>query len=374
MTVPRHGAHRRWSLVAAAAALLCVLPAIVDALPARAAPVAAEELRARIAGSVTQPYEGYAESTAELALPELERLGDVTALLTGTTRIRSWYAAPDRSRVSVIDSGGERAHYRTPAGQVVWDYGANQRTEIVGEPALRLPRGGDLLPPDLARLLLTQAAGDPVAALPPRRVAGIDAVGLRLTPADPETTVGRVDVWAEPGSGLPLAVEITGRGGDRPLLRNRFLEVDLRLPDPASLTPPTAPDAGSGAVLAGDAATALDTLAAEPLPQRLAGRERMALPPGFQGVGRYGTGLSIFVVLPIPRGSERAAPEGARRAGGTAVRLDGSQGVLLATPLLTVLVAGVPAARRTYLLAGVVSPAVLERAAAELAARPRSRR
>ncbi len=51
----------------------------------------------------------------------------------------------------MIDSGGERALYRTPAGQVVWDYGANQHIEIVGEPALRLPRGGDLLPPDLAR-------------------------------------------------------------------------------------------------------------------------------------------------------------------------------------------------------------------------------
>ncbi len=100
----------------------------------------------------------------------------------------------------------------------------------------------------------------------------------------------------------------------------------------------------------------------------------MALPPGFQGVGRYGTGLSTFVVLPIPRGSGRAAREGARRGGGTVVRLDGHEGVLLATPLLTVLVAGVPASRRTYLLAGVVTPAVLERAAAELADRTRSRR
>ena len=54
----------------------------MDALPAKAAPIAAEKLRARIAGSVAQPYEGYA-STAELALPELERLGDVTSLLTG---------------------------------------------------------------------------------------------------------------------------------------------------------------------------------------------------------------------------------------------------------------------------------------------------
>ncbi len=50
MSVPWRGAPRRWSLVAAAAALLCALPAIVDALPARTAPVAAEELRARIAG------------------------------------------------------------------------------------------------------------------------------------------------------------------------------------------------------------------------------------------------------------------------------------------------------------------------------------
>ena len=42
------------------------------------------------------------------------------------------------------------------------------------------------------------------------------AAGLRMTPADPASTVGRVDIWADPSSGLPLMVEVFGRGSGRP--------------------------------------------------------------------------------------------------------------------------------------------------------------
>ena len=44
------------------------------------------------------------------------------------------------------------------------------------------------------------------AARPPDRRHA--AAGLRLSPADPDTTVGRVDVWADPPTGLPLHVEV----------------------------------------------------------------------------------------------------------------------------------------------------------------------
>jgi hypothetical protein len=33
-----------------------------------------------------------------------------------------------------------------------------------------------------------------------------------MTPADPASTVGHVDIWADPSSGLPLMVEIFTRG------------------------------------------------------------------------------------------------------------------------------------------------------------------
>ena len=143
----------------------------------------------------------------------------MTSLLTGTTRVRTWYAAPSRWRFDVVsDRRRARMCTRTPEGEFTWDYGANLLTRLVGTPPVRLPRAGDLLPPDLARRVLSAARDDPVSALPARRVAGRPAAGLRLTPADPATTIGHVDVWADPDTGLPVAVEVTARGADRPVL------------------------------------------------------------------------------------------------------------------------------------------------------------
>src|SRR5205823_3186404 len=154
-------------------------------------------------------------------------LSDVAALLSGTTQIRTWYASPDRNRVDVITSaGGERDVYQTPTGEFTWDYGTNLLTEVIGAEPVRLPRAGDLVPPELARRVLALAPTDPVTALPPRRVAGIDAPGLRLRPTDPTTTVGQVDLWADPASGLPVQVEITPRGVGAPVLTSRFVDLD----------------------------------------------------------------------------------------------------------------------------------------------------
>src|SRR4029453_13306921 len=99
-------------------------------------------------------------------------------------------------------------------------------TQVVGDLPARLPQAPDLLPPDLARRLLADAApGDGLTALPPRRVAGIAAAGLRFTPGDPDTTIDRLDVWADPATGLPLQVELAGG------FPSRFLALSLTPPD-----------------------------------------------------------------------------------------------------------------------------------------------
>jgi len=56
--------------VAAGTALLCALPAVIAVLPVSASPISAAALRARILASARVPYEGYAESTVDLGLPE----------------------------------------------------------------------------------------------------------------------------------------------------------------------------------------------------------------------------------------------------------------------------------------------------------------
>jgi hypothetical protein len=82
----------------------------------------------------------------------------------------------------------------------------------------------------------------------------------------------------------------------------------------------------------------------------------------------YGTGLSRFVLLPLPRSVGRTMLNAALDAGAGALPIAGQTGALIRTPLLTVVM--IRAGRRpaTFLLAGAVTPAVLENAATSLVA------
>ncbi len=366
-TVVRHEARRRWAAVLAVVAVLCALPLAVRAWPLRAPGVDPVTLRARIAASAAQPFHGYAQSSGTMGLPELPRLSEVTALLTGTTQLRAWYAGPDRWRVDVLGPGSERGLYRQPGGEYRWDFGDNQLTSIIGSPPVRLPRAADLLPPDLARRLLATATTESVAPLPARRVAGVAAAGLRIVPADRRTTVGRVDIWAAPDSGLPLQVEVTGRGAARPVLVSRFLEVTMSGPAPEVLTPPALrAGVGFSETSTPDLVSALDRYGSLPLPAALAGQTRRAAVAGFSGVGLYGAGLAQIAVLAVPGRFGYDAFRAAARYGRKITYPQGETAVISAS-LLSVAVVRSTALDQVYLVAGLVDPVVLQDAGAELA-------
>src|SRR4051812_31528134 len=197
-TVVRRQTRLRWAAVAVAVVVLGALPIVIGRWPVRAAEVDPHRLRERISASTGQPFQGYAQSSGSLGLPPIPRLTEVTALLSGTTQLRAWYAGRDRWRVDVVAPGSERGLYRQPGAEYSWDYGDTLPPRIAGSLPVRLPRAAALPPPDLARRFLSAAAADPVTALPDRRVAGVAAVGLRIVPADPHTSVRSVDVWAAP--------------------------------------------------------------------------------------------------------------------------------------------------------------------------------
>jgi hypothetical protein len=69
---------------------MCALPAVIAALPVPAVAISSATLRARILASVSVPYEGYAESTVNLGLPELPDLQDVSTLFDGSTDQYAW--------------------------------------------------------------------------------------------------------------------------------------------------------------------------------------------------------------------------------------------------------------------------------------------
>ena len=70
------------------------------------------------------------------------------------------------------------------------------------------------MPAALAVRIINEAGPDAkLSLLPPQRVAGQSAAGLAVRPASPQSTIAQADIWASPATGLPLLVQVFGRGG-----------------------------------------------------------------------------------------------------------------------------------------------------------------
>jgi hypothetical protein len=345
--------------VACGLALLCALPAIVAAWPVPASPLSAAALRARILRSADVPYQGYVESSVDLDLPSLPDLGDVSSLLDGSTDQYAWYRSPSQWRADTITGTSESDTYQTSQGTFQWDYSANLLTHIVGPQPVRLPQAADFLPPALASRLLGYASSAArISRLPSQRVAGVDAAGLRLVPDDPATTIGAVDIWADPASGLPVEVAIIGRGASQPILVARFLELSESRPSLAVVTPDPAPGVGVTSTRLPDISGILNRFGPS-LPGQIAGMSRVPAPSGLSDVAAYGTGFSRFTVLPLPNGVGQSALKAAEDAGAGGILLSGGNGALIETPLLTVLLAQSQSGGPVYLLTGAVTSALL---------------
>jgi hypothetical protein len=357
--------------VAAGVAVLCALPAIASALPVSAPAVTAAGLRSHIFASGSLPYAGYAESNATFGLPSLPGLSDVTSLLDGVTKMRVWQASPDRWRVDVLADAGERDTYQTPHSSYIWDSGSQLLTKVNGSPSIRLPRAADLVPPALAVRLLREAGPSArLTVLPPSRVAGRAVSGLQVVPSDPASTIGRIDIWADVRTGLPLQVRVFARGARHPALETEFFQVSSWHPDNAILTPQRGPGTGFTVTSAGSFQGALNNLDPEVLPASLAGRSIDGISAQLAPVGVYGNGLSIFAVLTLRGATGHSLMAGAKAAGGVPLTTADGSGVLVSAPLVTVVMMRRTVAYDTYLLAGLADASVLEQAAATLVSKP----
>ncbi|TNC21786.1 hypothetical protein [Amycolatopsis alkalitolerans] len=365
LSVVRAAKRRRWAVVAVVTAALLAVPGLVEAWRPAGRTVDPAQLRDLVLHSDSRPYQGYARSTGSLALPRLPNLADVSALFTTTTNTHVWYAGPDRYRVAVLTTAGEHDIYRLPGTEYTWDYGTSTLTQLAGDPVVRLPRASDLVPPELARWILRSAPHDPVTALPPRRVGGVAASGLRLVPADPDTTIGQADLWADPATGLPVRVEVTARGQHAPGLVSEFQQVEQSAP--VVTAPKPAPGSGFDVTNAPDIAKALGTLGRGRLPVALAGRPvRTPNFAGLRGAALYGSGLATFAAVTVPPGFADAAADAAGKAGGTTETLAAGTGTFLSITPLSLAVVHPPGSRRAYLLAGLVGHNVLRAAADQL--------
>jgi len=293
----------------------------------------------------------------------------VTPLLDGVTRMRVWQASPDRWRVDAPSDAGEDDTYQVGDNTFTWDSGEQLLTGIFGQPAVRLPRAADLQPAALAvRVIAEAGASAKVSMLPPQRVAGQSAAGLEIALTIPQSTIARADIWAVPASGLPLLVEVFGRGATRPALETRFLQVGPWTPDPAVLTPRRSPGTGFTTTTPSDLGGVLKHLDNELLPASLAGLGRQ--PSSVPQIGVYGSGLAAFAVLTLHPDTGRQLLQEALDAGAARLDYHNGYGAIASAPLVNLVLVHPYRSPDTFVLVGLVSKAALERAAGVLAAKP----
>jgi hypothetical protein len=351
----------RWLVVGGAVAVLVALPGLVGTVPARDRAVAAGELLARVRGSEAVAYQGYAEARAGLGLPDVPRAGRVVALLGERTRMRAWVAGPELWRVDELTPVGERDLYHDGWGTWLWDSGARRAVATRGEAAVRFARPADLLPPELGRRVAAAAGAGEVTGLGARRVAGVDALGLRITPRAAGTTLARAELWADPASGLPVRVELTARGQAEPIVTTSFLDLRLGAPDPDHVRFAVPADADVQRDDAPDLAGAIDRFSPFVLPDRLGGQPRRTRVAS--AASTYGQGFELVAAVALPA---RFSPRTRAFLEKVPTRTGPwGEASVITTPLFNGMIfdqGGV-----AYALAGTVSQPVLERVAADLA-------
>jgi outer membrane lipoprotein-sorting protein len=343
--------------------VLLALPPLIRALPASDADVPAAELRDAVLASAGTAFTGFAESAGGLTLPVgSRRFAGVVDLFSDRTRMRVWWRAADDARVDVLTAGGETGYHLDRSGSWTWDF-ERDRAVRSGRAAIALPAPPDLLPSSLGRRLLSEAADDELSRTAPRRVAGRDGLGLRVTPSADASSVGRVDLWVDAETGLPLQLQLYGRGADTPALDTRFLDLDVGDPgtELTRFTPPpgafVSVDRSDGVLDRAD-----DRLARVPLPDQLAGLPRREVAGAPRAVGLYGRGVTLLAVVPVPDGIAFDLAQSMRDVPGA---IEQGRGVRAAVGPLGLMVLNPPDGR-AFVVTGTVTLDALGAAAAGL--------
>ncbi|QIK65533.1 transcriptional regulator [Nocardioides sp. HDW12B] len=353
-------AARRWVVVALGVSLLVAAPFVARAWPVPASGMTAPELVAAIRASDTQAYTGVVRSRGGVELPTDDSLEGAAKLLGRDGTLRVWWTGADAWRVATLRTTGETDLLHRAGQNLRWVYESKNVTVYPDTP-VRLPTSVDVLPPVLAERVLQGARPEEVERLPTERIAGRTAAGLRLTPDQAQSSVGRVDLWADVETGLPLRVELYGATGPA-ALSTSFTDVTLGEPDADALDfrPPEDSRVRYDEVV--DAAAAADYYAERFAPERLAGLP-LRRPDTFGSVGLYGRGPTVLLALPLRESDAyRLRDELATRPGAVCL----TEGRTVAAGPLQLLVTD--RMEEPWLLAGTVTRDAVARAARELRA------
>jgi hypothetical protein len=350
----------RWLVVLLTAAAFVATPLLISAQPAAPSEISAPELAGQIRESADVGWSGYVETAGTLQVPDNESFATLAQLLGENTELRVWWHSADDWRVDRIRGTGETDLFRHGWGIVRWVF-ESQTATYSPVSKIRLPDASDLLPPTFSRSLLQGVRESELSRLPARRIAGIDAPGVRLTPNESATTVSHVDIWADPASGLALQVELYGVGEQRPVLTTTVRDLKLGAP-PTTTTHFRLPEGVRVSYEQSvDVAAAANAFAPYDLPTSLAGlASRDGADPG--AVGIYGRGPTTLIAIPL-RGQVAGPLRRQLQDRGTAQLTE--VGTLAPVGPVGLLIT--PRARDgAFLLAGTVTAGTLQRAATEL--------
>lgn len=340
-----------------------LLPNVGGLVPASSSDTTAAQLLEQIDQSRPVAWSGDVRSRGTLQIPDTDSFGGVARLLGEENDLRAWWRDGEHWRVDRVRQSGETDLVRDGDTVTSWVFESNRAT-VTPFSTVRLPDDSDLLPNQLAARLLAGARDDEVQRIDSRRVAGRDAPGLRLTPAGDQTTIGRVDVWADASTGLPLRVEVTGRGSSRPVLTTSITRLDTDRPSADDVTFEAAPQARVRSRDAIDVAAGANIFAPFTLPGTVAGLARRGDPVDLGAVGVYGRGPTALVAVPLRRGLAGQVRDQLSTAA-TAEQTDA--GTTLSVGPLSVLLTEGRRGRGTFILAGTVTPETLAQAADQLA-------
>ena len=349
----------RWCAVAVGTVVLAALPLTPRLLPAADVGLSAAGLLARVQASSDAPWSGYVEAVGTLQLPDAGRFSDLAALFGSQVRLRAWSADADHWRVDRLLATGEDDLVHDGGTTTEWDY-ERARATVSRDPDIRLPRSADLVPPALAHRFLRGVRAGDVTRLAARRVAGVDAPGLRVTPPAAISSIDHLDLWADPDNGVPLRVVVYA-DDDRAAFTSAFRDFSADRPSAAEVafTPTASTEVRHEDVL--DIADAANQYAPLVPPDSAAGLAKSSASDG--AVGVYGQGMAQVIAIPL-RGREADALR-AQLAVTPGVEQLPDQALIVVGPLGVVITGRT--GERGWLVAGTVNRDALVRAGDDVA-------
>lgn len=198
--------------------------AAVPSLPAKTSAQLLTQL-AEAAGRPAGPFTATVQQTANLGLPELPSLSRTTgapsslsSLLDGTQSIDIWYGGPKQVRIAVPVQAGETDLRRDGSTVWLWDSTTQTATQVtLPAQSAHAPHQRGPQPPDTPQA----AASQVLKTIGPSTLVGVQsnvyvadraAYQLSLTPKSSQSLVGRVLLAVDASIGIPLRVEVYGRG------------------------------------------------------------------------------------------------------------------------------------------------------------------